>query len=76
MQLHPSTPMEDLVFYCTTQTHSLGLKAGLVLGLNVTALPVYAEDNFSLRGDTLKKAIEEDLKIGKKPFALSASVFY
>lgn len=63
------------MFYCTTETHSLGQKAALVLGLKVTALPVYVEDEFALRGDTLRKAIEEDLKAGKRPFALSAFVF-
>ena len=30
---YPGAKTEDLVIYTTTQTHSLGLKAGLVLGL-------------------------------------------
>jgi hypothetical protein len=62
------------VIYCTTQTHSLGRKAGLVLGLSVTSLPVYAKDEFGLRGATLEAALAEDLKNGKKPFALSTLI--
>lgn len=67
---HPDVKMEDLVIYTTTQTHSLGLKAGLVLGLNVRALEVRAEDQFALRGETLRQALEEDKKLGKRPFIL------
>jgi len=60
-----------MVIYTTTQTHSLGLKAGLVLGLSVRSLEVTAEDRYSLRGETLAKALEEDKAKGKKPFILS-----
>lgn len=43
-----------------TQTHSLGKKAGLVLlGLQVLALEVTAEDNYALRSATLRHALEE-----------------
>lgn len=68
---HPETKLEDLVIYTTTQTHSLGAKAGLVLGLSTRALEVTPEDNFSLRGNTLERALKEDAKTGKKPFILS-----
>lgn len=63
--------MEDLVIYTTTQTHSLGLKAGLVLGLSVRSLEVKSTDKFALRGSTLQAALVEDEKQGKKPFILS-----
>jgi aromatic-L-amino-acid/L-tryptophan decarboxylase len=63
--------MEDLVIYTTTQTHSLGKKAGLVFGLSVHSIPVHSKDDFALRGEELKQAIEEDIKNGKKPFILS-----
>jgi aromatic-L-amino-acid decarboxylase len=63
--------LEDLVIYTSTQTHSLGVKAGLVLGLQVRAINVKLEDEFSLRGDTLKAALKEDAKLGKRPFILS-----
>jgi len=65
--------MEDLVIYTTTQTHSLGLKAGLVLGLTVRPLEVNSEDGFALRGETLQAALDDDEKQGKKPFILSES---
>lgn len=59
------------MLYTTTQTHSLGKKAGLILGLNVRALEVTAEDNYALRGATLKRALEEDARAGVYPFILS-----
>ncbi|KAG5645416.1 hypothetical protein DXG03_006240 [Asterophora parasitica] len=71
---HPEVALGDLVIYTTTQTHSLGLKAGLVLGLSVRVLEVKAEDDFSLRGETLQAALDEDEKLGKKPFILIATV--
>lgn len=71
MRQHPDVPAEKLVLYTTTQTHSLGKKAGLVLGLNVRALEVAAEDNYALRGATLKRALEEDARAGVYPFILS-----
>ena len=73
LRQHPSIPMENLVIYTTTQTHSLGKKAGLVLGLSTRAIPVDPVDDFALRGTELNRAIEEDLKNGKKPFILSMS---
>lgn len=71
---HPGVKVEDLVIYTTTQTHSLGLKAGLILGLSVRALEVTTEDRFSLRGETLRLALDEDEKKGKKPIILSEFV--
>ncbi|KAH7921280.1 hypothetical protein BV22DRAFT_1198315 [Leucogyrophana mollusca] len=71
---HPEVSMEELVIYTTTQTHSLGKKAGLVLGLSVRALEVSFQDNFGLRGEALRKALEEDGAVGRKPFVLIATV--
>ena len=59
------------MIYTTTQTHSIGMKAGLVLGLQVRALEVRAEDQYSLRGDTLRSALIEDEVLGCKPFIIS-----
>ncbi|KAG6910564.1 hypothetical protein DXG01_009514 [Tephrocybe rancida] len=70
----PEILSTQLVIYTTSQTHSLGVKAGLVLGLSVRVLEVKAEDNFSLRGETLRIALEEDEKLGIKPFILFATV--
>ncbi|KAJ7072574.1 pyridoxal phosphate-dependent transferase [Mycena amicta] len=76
MTLHAEAPpnFEDLVIYVTTQTHSLGLKAGKVLGLQVRALEVRAEDRYALKGQTLQQAIEEDKAAGRRPFVLIATV--
>ncbi|KDR75274.1 hypothetical protein GALMADRAFT_249272 [Galerina marginata CBS 339.88] len=71
---HPETKMEDLIIYTTTQTHSLGAKAGLVLGLQVRSIEVKTEDELSLRGDALRHALDEDAKLGRKPFILIATV--
>ncbi|KAI6131246.1 pyridoxal phosphate-dependent transferase [Pisolithus croceorrhizus] len=70
----PGVSPEKLLIYTTTQTHSLGKKAGLVLGLNVRALEVTVQDNFALRGDTLRRALEEDRDAGLHPFILIGTV--
>ena len=69
-RLHQNVPIDKLVIYTTTQTHSLGLKAGLILGLSVSALPVYSEDGYSLRGQGLRNAIARDKAEGKHPFVI------
>ena len=70
---HPETRLEDLVIYTTSQTHSLGTKAGLVLGLATKVIDVSSDDNFGLRGNVLERALAEDEQAGKKPFILSQS---
>ncbi|KAF8895716.1 pyridoxal phosphate-dependent transferase [Gymnopilus junonius] len=71
---HPEVKMEDLVIYTTSQTHSLGAKAGLVLGLQVRSIDVKLEDQLSMRGNALREALEEDKQLGRKPFILIATV--
>ncbi|KAF8803201.1 hypothetical protein BYT27DRAFT_7226075 [Phlegmacium glaucopus] len=71
---HPDVKLEDLVIYTTSQTHSLGSKAGVVLGLQVRVIDVAHDDQFALRGKSLRDALEEDAKIGRKPFLLVATV--
>ena len=71
---HRDAKLEDLVIYTTTQTHSLGVKAGLVLGLRCRSLDVRAEDQYALRGDTLRAALEEDIGNGKHPFVLGGVI--
>jgi aromatic-L-amino-acid decarboxylase len=75
MSQNPEVLVEQLVLYTTTQTHSLGKKAGLVLGLNVRALEVTSEDNYALRGETLRSALMEDALAGLHPFILGAIFF-
>ena len=66
--------MDDLVIYTTTQTHSLGTKAALVFGLSLRVLEVSVTDDFGLRGQAFRNALEEDLSNGLKPFVLSKSI--
>ncbi|KAJ7350357.1 pyridoxal phosphate-dependent transferase [Mycena albidolilacea] len=69
-----SPPSPDVLVIYVTQTHSLGLKAGRMLGLQVRALEVTAEDMFALRGSVLHKALTEDKAAGRYPFVLIATV--
>ncbi len=70
-RIFPDAKLEEMVIYTTTQTHSLGVKAGMVLGLSVRSLQVSAEDEYSLRGSTLRHALEDDQRKGRRPFILS-----
>jgi hypothetical protein len=63
-----STYTQKLVMYGSTQTHSIGAKAALILGHVWRSIPVEKEDNYSLRGNQLRAAIEEDRAIGLIPF--------
>ena len=63
-----------LVMYGTTQTHSIGAKAATILGLSFRAIEVSAEDGYSLRGDQLEAALEQDIARGLTPFMLIATV--
>ncbi|KAJ7209656.1 pyridoxal phosphate-dependent transferase [Mycena pura] len=76
LSAHAQTPLslDKLVVYVTTQTHSLGLKAGRVLGLHVRALEVRAQDSYALRGGVLQQAMEEDKAAGRWPFILITTV--
>ena len=62
-----------LVMYGTTQTHSIGAKAALILGLDFRALPVSAPD-YSLSAATLASAIAEDTALGRVPFLLIGTI--
>jgi aromatic-L-amino-acid/L-tryptophan decarboxylase len=70
---HPTVKIEDLVLYTTTQTHALGKKAALILGLRIHALDVQSQDKFGLRGDKLRETLTQDLRAGRHPFAFSES---
>ncbi|KAK8846820.1 hypothetical protein IAR55_005908 [Kwoniella newhampshirensis] len=65
---------QKLVIYGSTQTHSLGSKAAIMLGLPFRAIPVSAEDSYSLRGDAVKQAIDADVAAGLVPFLVIATV--
>ncbi|XP_012861826.3 histidine decarboxylase [Echinops telfairi] len=61
-----------LVAYASDQAHSSVEKAGLISLVKMRFLPV--DDNFSLRGETLQKAIEEDKERGLVPVFVCATL--
>jgi aromatic-L-amino-acid decarboxylase len=71
---HPNAKHENLVIYGTTQTHSLGAKSALALGLQFRALEVRKEDGYALKGATLEQALKEDHEAGREPFVISKSL--
>lgn len=70
LRVFPDTPLEKLVIYGTTQTHSLGAKAALILGLQFRAIETRAEDLWALRGKDLEAALDDDAAKGNVPFIL------
>ncbi|KAH9979065.1 pyridoxal phosphate-dependent transferase [Lactifluus volemus] len=74
---NPGVSLESLVIYVTTQTHSFGKKAGMILGLDVRMLDVdetVMKDNTGLTGERLRDAVREDHVRGRHPFVLVATV--
>ncbi|KAM5245186.1 histidine decarboxylase [Hipposideros larvatus] len=61
-----------LVAYASEQAHSSVEKAGLISLVKMKFLPV--DDNFSLRGEALQKAIEEDKQRGLVPVFVCATL--
>uniref|UniRef100_A0A8C6U410 Histidine decarboxylase n=1 Tax=Neogobius melanostomus TaxID=47308 RepID=A0A8C6U410_9GOBI len=61
-----------LVAYASDQAHSSVEKAGLISLVKIRFLP--SDDHQSLRGETLKQAIEEDRRIGLVPFMVCATL--
>ncbi|XP_071384855.1 histidine decarboxylase [Centroberyx affinis] len=61
-----------LVAYASDQAHSSVEKAGLISLVKIRFLPT--DEQFSLRGDALKEAIQEDRRRGLVPFMLCATL--
>uniref|UniRef100_H0WB71 Histidine decarboxylase n=2 Tax=Cavia porcellus TaxID=10141 RepID=H0WB71_CAVPO len=61
-----------LVAYASDQAHSSVEKAGLISLVKMRFLPV--DDNFSLRGEALQKAIQEDRRRGLVPVFVCATL--
>ncbi|XP_056268781.1 histidine decarboxylase [Pseudoliparis swirei] len=61
-----------LVAYASDQAHSSVEKAGLISLVKIRFLPT--DERLSLRGDTLKQAIQEDRRRGLVPFLLCATL--
>lgn len=60
-----------LVLYGSTETHSLGAKAALVLGIPFKALKTFEKDGWALTGEIVRDAIEHDKAKGLIPFMIS-----
>ncbi|KAG0140336.1 hypothetical protein CROQUDRAFT_726201 [Cronartium quercuum f. sp. fusiforme G11] len=63
-----------MVVYGSTETHSMGHKSAIILGLQWRPLPVTKEDGWRLRGETLRKALEADVAKGLIPCMLIATL--
>nr|XP_043886483.1 histidine decarboxylase isoform X1 [Solea senegalensis] len=61
-----------LVAYASDQAHSSVEKAGLISLVKIRFLPT--DDHLSLRGDTLKQAVQDDRRMGLVPFMLCATL--
>ncbi|XP_018539141.1 histidine decarboxylase [Lates calcarifer] len=61
-----------LVAYASDQAHSSVEKAGLISLVKIRFLPT--DEQLSLRGETLKQAIQEDRRRGLVPFMLCATL--
>ncbi len=64
--------MGKLVCYCSEQAHSSIEKAALIALTRIRLLE--CDDDLSVRGKTLQKAIEEDISNGLIPFYVCASL--
>ncbi|XP_069768338.1 aromatic-L-amino-acid decarboxylase isoform X3 [Narcine bancroftii] len=64
--------MSKLVAYTSDQSHSSVERAGLIGGIKMRKL--VPDEKFSLRGETLKQALEEDKALGLIPFFVCATL--
>ncbi|XP_048413307.1 aromatic-L-amino-acid decarboxylase isoform X2 [Stegostoma tigrinum] len=64
--------ISKLVAYTSEQSHSSVERAGLIAGVKMRKLPT--DEKFSLCGETLRQALEEDKALGLIPFYLCATL--
>jgi aromatic-L-amino-acid decarboxylase len=65
----------DLVLYTSEQSHMSIEKGAIAVGVgqqNVRKVP--SDSEFRMRADALKKMVEEDKQVGKRPFCVVATV--
>ncbi|GBL93386.1 Aromatic-L-amino-acid decarboxylase [Araneus ventricosus] len=72
LTLTEGAKLENLVSYASDQSHSSVERAALLGAVKMRLLP--ADENLSLRGETLEKAIREDREKGKIPFYVVATL--
>ena len=69
------TDLPRLRLYTSEQAHSSIEKAAIVLGIGqASVVKIAVDDEFRLRSEALESAIEEDLKEGRRPFCVVATV--
>nr|BBI36954.1 dopa decarboxylase [Etmopterus molleri] len=64
--------LSKLVAYTSEQSHSSVERAGLIAAVKMRKLPT--DEKFSLRGEVLKQAVEEDKALGLIPFYICATL--
>ena len=67
-----SEPVGRLVAYCSDQAHSCVERAALLAAVRFRSLPL--DENMSMRGETLARAIREDRESGFVPFYVVATL--
>lgn len=65
---NPDTSTDKLIAYCSAQAHSSVERAGMLAGVKMRLLQ--PDENFSLRGETLRAAVQEDRSKGLVPFCV------
>ncbi|KAH8928511.1 PLP-dependent transferase [Atractiella rhizophila] len=74
LRREPDEIRSKLVMYGSTETHSGGKKTAIIFGVKYRALKVEMEDGLGLRGETLRRAVEEDVANGLVPFLVVVTV--
>lgn len=69
-----ATPRSRMVVYGSDQTHTIVKKACMILGVGTyRELPTRSEDHWALQPDTLRAAVERDVRAGLVPVACVAT---
>jgi aromatic-L-amino-acid decarboxylase len=64
-----------LALYCSQEAHSSVDKAGLVLGIGMNGIRrIRTDDSYRMLPEALEEAVQIDLKNGRHPFAVVATV--
>lgn len=71
-QIDESSLLSKLVGYCSKEAHSCVEKAAMIALVKLRILDT--DENFSLRGQSLREAMDEDKRNGLIPFFVSATL--
>ncbi|XP_066997952.2 aromatic-L-amino-acid decarboxylase [Anabrus simplex] len=71
-QLEEGVLLTKLMAYCSKEAHSCVEKAAMICFVKLRILE--PDDKCSLRGETLRQAMEEDVKLGHVPFFVSTTL--